>query len=158
MTALAVEELSKTYKPARSLFRAPGKGVRAVRPMTFTVEKGETLGIVGEPGCGKSTLARMLVGLLEPSSGHIEIEGKALDNANPAAFGRVIQYVFQDPISSLNPRKSIRQVMEAPLKRLHGMPRGRREQRIAAPTPMPGIRLMRRVATSTAPEAREGRR
>jgi peptide/nickel transport system ATP-binding protein len=91
----------------------------------------ETLGIVGESGCGKSTLARMLVGLLEPTTGTIEIEGAALDNADPAAFGKRIQYVFQDPISSLNPRKTIRQIMEAPLKLLHGMDAGQRKVRIA---------------------------
>jgi peptide/nickel transport system ATP-binding protein len=95
------------------------------------VQKGETLGIVGESGCGKSTLARMLVGLLEPSSGRIEIEGEPLDNADPAVFGRKIQYVFQDPISSLNPRKTIRQIMEAPLKHLHRMGPAARADRIA---------------------------
>ena len=87
--------------------------------------------MVGESGCGKSTLARMLVGLLEPSEGRIEIEGSALDTADPAEFGKLIQYVFQDPQSSLNPRKTIRQVMEAPLKQLHGMQRPQRDRRIS---------------------------
>jgi len=105
--------------------------VRAVQPVDLVVQKGETLGIVGESGCGKSTLARMLVGLLEPSSGRIEIEGEPLDNADPAVFGRKIQYVFQDPISSLNPRKTIRQIMEAPLKHLHRMGPAARADRIA---------------------------
>lgn len=73
----------------------------------------------------------MLVGLLEPTSGTIEIDGEALDNADPAAFGKKIQYVFQDPISSLNPRKTIRQVMEAPLKHLYGMGAADRQARIA---------------------------
>jgi len=131
MTALTVTDLAKTFALAKPLIGAAPPGVRAVRPMSFSVETGETLGIVGESGCGKSTLARMLVGLLEPSQGHIEIAGKALDNADPAAFGRLIQYVFQDPISSLNPRKTVRQIMEAPLKRLHGMDRAARDARIA---------------------------
>mgnify|MGYP001548665525 CR=1 FL=1 len=129
MTALEVTELSKTFPVGGGLFRKAGE-VRAVRPMSFKVETGETLGIVGESGCGKSTLARMLVGLIEPTTGHIEIEGRPLDNADPAAFGKLIQYVFQDPVSSLNPRKTIRQIMEAPLKRLHGMDRAQRTARI----------------------------
>jgi peptide/nickel transport system ATP-binding protein len=102
-----------------------------VHPVTLSVRAGETLGIVGESGCGKSTLARMLVGLLEPTTGTIEIEGAALDTTDPAEFGKRIQYVFQDPISSLNPRKTIRQIMEAPLKHLHRMPVGERRTRIS---------------------------
>lgn len=130
MLALKVRNLSKTFPLPKPLFGKAGKGVRAIHPMTFEVETGETLGIVGESGCGKSTLARMLVGLLTPTDGSIEIAGKALDNADPAVFGKQIQYVFQDPISSLNPRKTIRQIMETPLKRLHGMNKVQRAERI----------------------------
>ena len=129
--ALSLDNLSKVFPVGRSLFGAATGSVKAVHPITLTVQKNETLGIVGESGCGKSTLARMLVGLLEPTTGSIEIEGAALDNADPAEFGKRIQYVFQDPISSLNPRKTIRQIMEAPLKRLHGMARAERDARIA---------------------------
>lgn len=131
MPALKVDNLAKTFPLKKPLFGRAPPGVRAVRPMSFAVETGETLGVVGESGCGKSTLARMLVGLLDPSEGTIEIEGSTLDNADPAEFGKLIQYVFQDPISSLNPRKTIRQVMEAPLKRLHNMPRADRDARIS---------------------------
>jgi len=131
MTALRVENLAKTFPLKKPFFGRARDGVRAVRPMSFAVAPGETLGVVGESGCGKSTLARMLVGLLDPTEGHIEIEGRALDNADPAEFGRLIQYVFQDPQSSLNPRKSIRQVIEAPLKRLYNMPKVKRDARIA---------------------------
>jgi oligopeptide/dipeptide ABC transporter ATP-binding protein len=131
MTALTVQHLAKTFPLKKPLFRPAPPGVRAVRPMNFSVETGETLGVVGESGCGKSTLARMLVGLLEPTEGTIEIEGKALDNADPAEFGRLIQYVFQDPNSSLNPRKTIRQVMETPLKRLYDMTKSERAARIS---------------------------
>lgn len=130
MTALRVENLSKTFPVRRALFGRRHPGVHAVRPISFQVETGETLGVVGESGCGKSTFARMLVGLLDPTSGTIEIEGEALDTSDPAAFGRLIQYVFQDPISSLNPRKSIRQIMEAPLRRLHRLDRQARAARI----------------------------
>ena len=129
--ALRVEALAKTFPVGKRLFGPPRAEVRAVQPMSLAVPTGETLGIVGESGCGKSTLARMLVGLTPPSAGIIEIEGAALDRSDPAVFGKRIQYVFQDPISSLNPRKTIRQILEAPLIRLHGLDRAARERRIA---------------------------
>ncbi|WP_306046413.1 ABC transporter ATP-binding protein [Nioella sp. MMSF_3534] len=129
--ALKLTKLKKDFPVGKSLFGPPRAVVHAVQPVTLEVAKGETLGIVGESGCGKSTLARMLVGLLPATKGTIEIEGAALDNADPAAFGKKIQYVFQDPISSLNPRKTIRQIMDAPLKHLHGMAAPERRKRIA---------------------------
>jgi peptide/nickel transport system ATP-binding protein len=129
--ALRLTDLSKTFSRGRTLFGRTRPGVQAVRPVTLDVAPGETLGIVGESGCGKSTLARMLVGLLTPTTGSIEIEGAALDTADPAIFGKRIQYVFQDPVSSLNPRKTIRQIMEAPLRLLHGMNAQARAARIA---------------------------
>ena len=128
--ALKATDLAKTFEIGKRLIGPPRGLVRAVHPTTFEVQAGETLGIVGESGCGKSTLARMLVGLEPPTGGRIEIEGRALDNADPAAFGRLIQYVFQDPVSSLNPRKTIREILEVPLRMLHGMDRKARAARI----------------------------
>ncbi|WP_424965318.1 oligopeptide/dipeptide ABC transporter ATP-binding protein [Dinoroseobacter sp. S375] len=128
--ALKVTGLSKTFAVGKRLFGPPRALVHAVQPLNLTVEQGETLGIVGESGCGKSTLARMLVGLLPPSAGAIELNGSAVGAVDPAAFGRKIQYVFQDPISSLNPRKTIREIMEAPLKHLHQMDAETRQARI----------------------------
>ncbi len=129
--ALKTTDLSRTFDVGKRLFGPPRARVHAVNPISLQVQTGETLGIVGESGCGKSTLARMLVGLLPPTSGRIEIEGRALDRADPAAFGRLIQYVFQDPVSSLNPRKTIHQIIEAPLRLLHGLRGPALEQRIA---------------------------
>ena len=85
--ALKLIDLSKIFPVGRSLFGNPTGSVKAVHPLTLSVRQGETLGLVGESGCGKSTLARMLVGLLEPTTGTIEIEGAALDNADPAEVG-----------------------------------------------------------------------
>ena len=128
--ALKVTNLSKTFPVGRRLLGPPRAQVRAVQPLALTVRQGETLGIVGESGCGKSTLARMLVGLLPPTSGHIELNGMPVTGADPKTFGKSIQYVFQDPISSLNPRKTILQIMEGPLRHLHGMDRAQRLERI----------------------------
>lgn len=129
--ALKVEGLGKTFVARRPLLSRARPGVQAVRDVSFEARTGETLGIVGESGCGKSTLARMLVGLVEPSDGRIEIEGRRLDTADPARFGRLIQYVFQDPLGSLNPRRSVRDILETPLRRLHGMTRAQRQARLA---------------------------
>lgn len=129
--ALKTTDLTKTFDIGKRLFGPPRAQVHAVHPVSLDVQQGETLGIVGESGCGKSTFARMLVGLLAPTSGSIEIEGRALNRADPAAFGRLIQYVFQDPVSSLNPRKTIRQIMEAPLRQLHGLKGSKLNERIA---------------------------
>ena len=131
--ALEVRDLGKTFGGRRTLLGRRRPTVSAVRNVTFSVARGETLGIVGESGCGKSTLARMLAGLLPPTSGTIEIEGRNLSDrtGNPTAFGRLIQYVFQDPISSLNPRKTVRQIIEAPLVHLLGMDASARAARIA---------------------------
>ncbi|SFC66902.1 ABC transporter ATP-binding protein [Tropicimonas isoalkanivorans] len=132
---LRIRDLDKRFGGARTMFGfGPEKpSVHAVQSASLDVTRGQTLGIVGESGCGKSTLARMIVGLLPPTAGVIEIEGTdyaAQAGKDPAAFGKVIQYVFQDPISSLNPRKTIRQILETPLKRLHGMPADKRAARI----------------------------
>lgn len=131
--ALEVTNLRKTFGGGRTILGRAKPSVHAVRDVSLKVPKGETLGIVGESGCGKSTLARMLVGLLEPTEGDIVIEGKSLaDQAgDPAAFGRLIQYVFQDPISSLNPRKTIREILEAPLIHLLGLDEAARTARIS---------------------------
>lgn len=128
--ALKLTGLSKSFPVGKRLLGPPKAMVHAIQPLDLAVKTGETLGIVGESGCGKSTLAKMLVGLLAPSTGQIEIEGETLDTADPAVFGKRIQYVFQDPISSLNPRKTIRQIMEVPLRKLHAMDKAARATRI----------------------------
>ena len=130
--ALEVRDLSRTFGGEKSLFGRVAPSVYAVRSVSFDVRPGEVLGIVGESGCGKTTLARMLVGLLPPSAGEIRIDGEDLSAiaGDAASFGQRIQYVFQDPQSSLNPRKTVRQIMEAPLIHLLGMDEPRRRQRI----------------------------
>ncbi|KXF82067.1 ABC transporter ATP-binding protein [Enterovibrio coralii] len=128
--ALQIQGLKKTFFFKKPLFASTHPSVKAVRTISLDVAQGETLGIVGESGCGKSTLARMLVGLTEPTEGQVLVEGEALSPYSPEENGKRIQYVFQDPISSLNPRKTIGQLMEVPLLYLHGMDKSERESRI----------------------------
>ena len=129
--ALQVDNLSKSFPVGRGLFSRGKAVVRALQPVSLQVMPGETLGIVGESGCGKTTLARMLVGLMSPTTGTIAIDGKPFDTSNRRISSQQIQYVFQDPISSLNPRKTIRQTMETPLRVLFGMDAPARAARIA---------------------------
>jgi peptide/nickel transport system ATP-binding protein len=96
-------------------FEQSGRVVRAVDGVDFTVNTGEVLGIVGESGCGKSTLARLIMGLLPPSDGGVLVEGRALAGMDRRERARLIQPIFQDPFSSLNPRQRIRDIVELPL-------------------------------------------
>ncbi|MCX2698814.1 MULTISPECIES: ATP-binding cassette domain-containing protein [Ochrobactrum] len=131
--AISVHNLSKTFGGGRPIFGKQRHTVEAVKSVSLTLARGETLAIVGESGSGKSTLARMLVGLTDPSDGTMTIAGQdasALRRSGPRAFGKVIQYVFQDPVASLNPRKTIRQILETPLKLLGGLEQGQRQRRM----------------------------
>jgi len=131
--AIAVTGLTKTFGGKRRLFGGTSHVVHAVKNVTLALRQGETLAIVGESGSGKSTLARMVVGLETPTSGQMQIAGKdagTLANEGPRAFGQMIQYVFQDPTSSLNPRKTIGATLEAPLRLLKGFDPARRRTRM----------------------------
>ncbi|MBD3894243.1 ABC transporter ATP-binding protein [Halomonas sp. ML-15] len=131
---LEITDLTRTFGGGRSLLGAARPGVQAVQGVNLQVLRGETLGIVGESGCGKSTLARMLVGLDTPSSGLIRFGGEdlqAMRRLDRHALSRRIQYVFQDPLSSLNPRMRIRDILAAPLKHLRGLSGRALDTRIA---------------------------
>ncbi len=100
--------------------------VKAVDGVSFDVEQGETLGIVGETGCGKSTTARLLCRLMKPTSGRITFEGNDIDAQRGdalKALRREVQMIFQDPYSSLNPRKTVGSIIADPFV-IHGMHSG----------------------------------
>jgi oligopeptide/dipeptide ABC transporter ATP-binding protein len=106
--------------------------VHAVDDVSITLHEGETLGIVGESGCGKTTLARCMVRLLEPSEGALRFRDKDITHLGRrqlSAFRREVQLVFQDPVSSLNPRKRVGQIVGTPM-RLAGMDKGKIGPRI----------------------------
>jgi peptide/nickel transport system ATP-binding protein len=132
--ALDIQDLAKTYPARFSLFGRSRPAVHALRGVSLQVPAGETLGIVGESGCGKTTLARALVGLIRPTGGAIRVDGQPIAElvaAGPKALGTTVQYVFQDPVSSLNPRKTIRQILRAPLRFLAGLDVRAAEPRLA---------------------------
>lgn len=112
---LDVKGLKKYFTTKRGL-------LHAVDDVSFTIEKGKTLGVVGESGCGKSTTGRAILRLLEPTGGQVLFEGEDVAKLNPAQLRhkrKDMQIIFQDPFSSLNPRRTISQTIAEPLKLHH---------------------------------------
>jgi len=122
---LNLQDVTKTYMVSAGLFKGQ-QALKAVNGVNLTVAKGAVLGLVGESGCGKTTVAKMILGLEKPTSGQIFMSGKSLSEISPKAVARRVQPVFQDPYSSLNPRKSIANIISLPLRAL-GLA-GKREQ------------------------------
>lgn len=119
---LKVENLKK-YFPVRGLFRTIGY-VKAVDGISFEINRGETFGLVGESGCGKTTTGRTILRLIEPTSGKIIFDGKdvtTIKGDEMKEFRRRAQIMFQDPYSSLNPRQTVFEVIMEPV-RFHGIP------------------------------------
>jgi len=115
MTALLeARGVSRTFTVGRGIF-AKKRSLRAVVGVDLDLAKGEVLGVVGESGSGKSTLAKMLLGLLPPNAGSIRLGGVDVAQMGRRALARRIQPVFQDPYSSLNPRKSVASIVALPL-------------------------------------------
>jgi oligopeptide transport system ATP-binding protein len=123
-TILSVRNLKKYFPVEQGvLLSRIGAHVSAVDDVSFDVEQGETLGLVGESGCGKSTTGRCIIRLLEPTAGEIEFEGKdvlKLRGKDLKAFRRDVQIIFQDPYASLNPRMTVGEIVTEPLV-IHGI-------------------------------------
>ncbi|HEY3067784.1 MAG TPA: dipeptide ABC transporter ATP-binding protein [Methylomirabilota bacterium] len=131
---LDVRGLVKHFEVGGGLFGGPRGVVRAVDGVSFTLRRGETLGLVGESGCGKTTTGRCILQLERPTRGEILFEGRDLttvDDAELRAVRRKIQVIFQDPYSSLNPRMTVGQIIAEPLA-VHGIvpDRARRAARV----------------------------
>ena len=134
MTALLeVEGLVKHFVAARSVFGRPTAHVKAVDGVSFRVEAGKTLALVGESGCGKSTVSRLVLRLIEPDAGQVRFEGRdllALDANELRNFRRDAQIIFQDPYASLNPRMTVSQILTEPLALHDLVPAARRRERV----------------------------
>lgn len=111
---LDVRNVHKTYTLSAGWF-AGSRELRAVRDVSLTLRKGETLGIVGESGCGKSTLAKMLLNLVPADGGSVSVGGRSIEGISRLEFSNRVQPVFQDPYSTLNPRRTIADTVEQPL-------------------------------------------
>jgi oligopeptide/dipeptide ABC transporter ATP-binding protein len=134
MTALLeVENLVKHFVAQRSVFGRPTAYVKAVDGVSFHVNAGETLALVGESGCGKSTVSRLVLRLIEPDAGRIRFDGRdllALDANDLRAFRRQAQIIFQDPYASLNPRMTVNQILSEPLALHDLVPPDQRRARV----------------------------
>ncbi|MBW4838851.1 MAG: dipeptide ABC transporter ATP-binding protein [Paenibacillaceae bacterium] len=120
---LQVEHLKKYYPIGSGWFGQSQQFVKAVDDISFTVQKGETFGLVGESGCGKSTTGRSLLRLIEPTGGKVLFEGEDITALSPEALRKKrkdMQIVFQDPFSSLDPRHTVQRILEEPLI-VHGV-------------------------------------
>jgi peptide/nickel transport system ATP-binding protein/oligopeptide transport system ATP-binding protein len=120
---LTVKHLKKYYPITGGVFGKEVGVVKAVDDISFSVKRGETLGLVGESGCGKSTAGRSILRLIEPTQGEVLLEGKsvtALKKEELRQIRRDMQIVFQDPYASLNPRQNVARILEEPLL-VHGI-------------------------------------
>jgi oligopeptide/dipeptide ABC transporter ATP-binding protein len=118
MALLEVHDLVKHFPADRNLFGRPTAFVKAVDGVSFHLDAGETLALVGESGCGKSTVSRLVLRLIEPDAGHIRFDGRdllALKADDLRAFRSKAQLIFQDPYASLNPRMTVAQILGEPL-------------------------------------------
>ena len=140
---LDVANLKKHFPVKKGVLRRTVGQVYAVDDVTFTIGEGETLGLVGESGCGKSTVARTVLRLIEPTAGTIKLDGHdvtRLGKADLRPYRRQMQMIFQDPFSSLNPRMSAGDIVGEPLQ-VHGIASGRdKDEQVAALFDQVGLR------------------
>jgi ABC-type glutathione transport system ATPase component len=118
MPLLSIRDLVKVYDSSDGLFAKSQRQVRAVNGVSLDIMQGETLGLVGESGCGKTTLGRMILRLIEPTSGSITFNGQNVLAASSAELRRLrrdMQIIFQDPFASLNPRMRVEEIVTEPL-------------------------------------------
>ena len=123
---LKIENLTK-------YFHTSSGTVHSVDGVSFTVHKGETLGLVGESGCGKTTAGRTIIRLYDPTSGRIAFDGQditALDAKHMLPFRKRMQMIFQDPYASLNPRMTVGEIVREPMI-IHGIPKSEHHDRVA---------------------------
>jgi peptide/nickel transport system ATP-binding protein/oligopeptide transport system ATP-binding protein len=146
---LDVHDLVKHYPIAGGLFGRTKAQVRAVDGISFSIAPGETLGLVGESGCGKSTVGKAVLRLVEPTAGRITLEGEditALDRSGMIEKRKRMQVIFQDPYSSLNPRMTAGEIVQEPLINFHIGSRAQQVERVETLFRRVGLRSDQRAA------------
>jgi oligopeptide transport system ATP-binding protein len=139
---LSVRDLEMRFPVRKGMLGRATEYVKAVDGVSFDLWRGETLGLVGESGCGKSTTGRAILRLLEPTAGHVSFDGadvRAFDRVSLRAFRRRAQFVFQDPFGSLNPRLSVGAMLEEVLQ-VHGLGGPNRRDRAVELLELVGLR------------------
>lgn len=142
-TLLEVKDLCKHYPIRKGLFSRISGYVYAVDGISFTINEGETLGLVGESGCGKSTVGRTILKLIEPSRGEIIWRGERIDGLSRSQmrpYRQQIQAVFQDPYSSLNPRMRSADIVSEPLRNFESLSKAQGRERVSALFERVGLR------------------
>ena len=140
---LEVKNLVKHYPVRKGVFGRVTGQVHAVDDVSFSIAEGETLGLVGESGCGKSTTGKAVLKLIEPTSGSIDWRGRRIDQlsaANMRPFRRALQAVFQDPYSSLNPRMRAQDIVGEPIRNFENASNAEIRERVAALFDKVGLR------------------
>jgi peptide/nickel transport system ATP-binding protein len=153
-------EVLLEVKDLKKYFDTPAGKLHAVDGLTFKLEKGKTLGVVGESGCGKSTTGRAILRLHEPTSGEVIFEGKDVVNASYKEMTELrkdMQIIFQDPFASLNPRKTVSEIIAEPL-RLHKVYKNKKEQEARVLELMKLVGLAERLMNAYPHELDGGRR
>ena len=120
MALLSLTDLRVHFPVKGGVLQRTVAHCRAVDGVSLTLGKGETLGLIGESGCGKTTLGKTIVGLNKPAGGRVEFEGKNITGIRPGNLSRQMQMIFQDPAESLNPRMTVGMLLEEPLL-IHGI-------------------------------------
>ena len=141
---LEVKRLVKHYPVRKGVFGRISGQVHAVDDVSFAIVAGETLGLVGESGCGKSTTGKAVLKLIEPTSGSIDWRGRRIDELSAAdmrPYRRELQAVFQDPYSSLNPRMRAEDIVGEPIRNFESASRGEIRERVASLFDKVGLRL-----------------
>jgi oligopeptide/dipeptide ABC transporter ATP-binding protein len=140
---LNIVDLVKQFPLGGGFLSKPQAWIRAVDGVSFKIARGESFGLVGESGCGKTTLGRLILRLIEPSAGRVEIDGQdimALSRSAMGALRRKMQIIFQDPYSSLDPRMKVEGIITEPLRATQQLPKNQRREAAAALLEKVGLR------------------